>query len=67
MFRMTRRTIMQVKFILNYMKESFTKYEEWRLPWWHSPQCRAHGLGLWYNSHAEEQLSPSTTTTEPMC
>ena len=46
MFRMTRRKITQVKFILNYMKESFTKYEEWRLPWWHSPQCRAHGLGL---------------------
>ena len=49
MFRMTRSNKMQVKFTLKYMKDSFTKYEDWGLPWWHSPQCRTHGLGLWYN------------------
>ena len=39
------------------------------VPWWLSGkeftcQCRRHGFGK--IPHAAEQLSPSTTTTEPM-
>ena len=43
------------------------------LPWWYSGwesacQCRVPGLDHWSMKvpHATEQLSPSTTTTEPM-
>ena len=42
------------------------------LPWWSSGkesafQCRGHGFDPWSGKipHAVEQLSPSTTTTEP--
>ena len=46
----------------------------WGLPWWLSGkeftcQCRRHGFGPWAGKipQAAQQLSPSTTATEPMC
>ena len=43
------------------------------LPWWHSGwesacQCGEHGFDPWSGRipHATEQLSPCTTTTEPV-
>ena len=43
-------------------------------PWWSSCyeptcQCREHGFDPWSRKipYAEEQLSPCTTTTKPVC
>ena len=54
-------------------KSSHIKNYGWRLPWWLSGkeatyQCRRHRFDPWSrrNPHAAEQLSPCTTTTEPV-